>query len=125
MIRTIVSIFITFAIIVALSAYEMYYVYNTFAYFHELLQNLYTKTQLQTVTDEDGNSIRAYWKEERQKLHVWIPHTSLQEIDYQMNEAIGFIYQDNYDDALPKIKVLIGLSEDIPRSYNLHLGNIF
>lgn len=125
MIRTIVSIFITLAVIVALSAYEMCYVHNTFAYFHELLQNLYTKTQLQTVTDEDGNAIRAYWKEEKQKLHVWIPHTSLQEIDYQMNEAIGFIYQDNYDDALPKIKVLIGLSEDIPRSYNLHLGNIF
>ena len=125
MIRTIVSIFITFVIIAALSAYEMWYVHNTFDYFHELLQGLYTKTQLQTVTDEDGNAIRAYWKEEKKKLHVWIPHTALQEIDFQMNEAIGFIYQDNYEDALPKIKVLIGLSEDIPRSYTLNFGNIF
>jgi hypothetical protein len=125
MIRTIVSIFITFVIIAALSAYEMWYVHTTFHSFHQLLQGLYTKTQLQTVTDEDGNAIRAYWKEEKKKLHVWIPHTALQEIDFQMNEAIGFIYQDNYADALPKIKVLIGLSEDIPRSYTLNFGNIF
>lgn len=125
MIRTIVSIFIAFAAIVAFSAYEMWYVHNTFDYFHELLQSLYAKTQLQTVTDEDGNAIHAYWKEEKKKLHVWIPHTALQEIDFQMNEAIGFIYQDNYGDALPKIKVLIGLSEDIPCSYTLNFGNIF
>ncbi|MBQ8429405.1 MAG: DUF4363 family protein [Clostridia bacterium] len=125
MIRTIVSIFITLGLIITLSVYEMCYVHNTFEYFHGLLQSLYDKTQLQTVTDEDGNALRSYWKEEKKHLHVWIPHTALQEIDYQMNEAIGFIYQDNYDDALPKIKVLIGLSEDIPRSYKLNWGNIF
>ena len=42
-----------------------------------------------------------------------------------MNEAVGFIYQDDYEGALPKIKVLIGIAEDIPEAYTLDFGNIF
>lgn len=125
MIRTIISIIVTLGLIVTLSVYEMYYVHTTFEYFSEILQSIYEKTELRTVTDEDGNALRAYWEEEKKNMHVWIPHTILQEVDYQMNEAIGFIYLDNYDDALPKIKVLIGLAEDIPRAYTLKMENIF
>ena len=50
---------------------------------------------------------------------------ALQEIDYQLDEAIGFLYVREYKDALPKIEVLIGLSENIPQEYSLHIGNIF
>lgn len=125
MIRTIVSIFITFGLIFSLSAYEMYYVHTTFAYFNEILQTIYDKTENRTVTNADGDALREYWEAEKKTMHVWIPHTILQEVDYQMNEAIGFIYLDDYDNALPKIKVLIGLAEDIPRSYTLKMENIF
>lgn len=125
MIRTIVSIFITLGLIFALSAYEMYYVQTTFDYFSEVLQSVYTKTQNQTVTNDDGDALHSFWEDKKAHLHVWIPHTALQEIDFQMNEAIGFIYQDNYDDALPKLQVLIGLAKDIPHAYTLDFGNIF
>ena len=125
MIRTIASIFITFAIVAALAVYEMWYVDSTFTYFLEVLDSVYDKTQAQTVTDDDGDALHAFWEDKKRHLHVWLPHTVLQEIDFQMNEAVGFIYQDDYEGALPKIKVLIGLAEDIPRAYTLDLGNIF
>ena len=103
----------------------MYYVQTTFDSFAVLLDTLYDKTQARTVTDDDGNALHAFWEDKKSALHVWIPHTVLQEIDYQMNESIGFIYQDDYEGALPKIKVLIGLAEDIPEAYTLDFGNIF
>lgn len=125
MIRTIVSIFITLGLIIGLSGYEMYYVQTTFKSFRVLLDTVYDKTQAHTVTDNDGNALHAFWEDKKSALHVWIPHTILQEIDYQMSEAVGFIYQDDYEGALPKIKVLIGLAEDIPEAYTLDFGNIF
>lgn len=125
MIRTIVSIFITFALIFALSAYEMYYVHTTFDQFTEILQSLYTKTNLQTATIEDGDAMRAFWEKKKKALHVWISHTALQEVDYQMDEAIGFLYLKDYEDALPKIKVLIGIADTIPENYTFGLENIF
>lgn len=125
MIRTIVSIIVTLGCIVTLSVYEIYYVHSTFAYFSEVLQSFYEKTERQTVTDEDGQALRAYWAEKKKTMHVWIPHTTLQEVDYRMNEAIGYIYLDNYEDALPPIEVLIGIAKNIPRAYTLKFENVF
>ena len=58
-------------------------------------------------------------------MHMWVPHTPLAEIDYQLDEAIGNLYIQDYDGAIPNIEVLLGLSENIPKSYTLSLGNIF
>ena len=120
MIRTIVSIFITLALIIGISLYDICYVQTTFETFHRALRYLKQKT-------ESGNvsyAVRELWDEKKLIMHVWIPHTPLQEIDYQLDEAIGFLYVEEYTDALPKIEVLLGLSENVPRGYTFHIGNI-
>ena len=125
MIRTIVSIVITFALILGVSIYEIHYVQTTFETFHTALQSLKQKTESGNVSYADGLAVRELWDEKKLTMHVWIPHTPLQEIDYQLDEAIGFLYVEEYTDALPKIEVLIGLSENIPHGYTFHIGNIF
>ncbi len=125
MIRTIISIFVTLGLIVGLAGYELYYVHTTFAYFTQILDSLYNKVQLQTATDEDGSSVREFWETEKKRMHVWLPHTILMEVDYQIDEAIGFIYVKDYEAALPKLEVVMGIVEDIPQSYTLNLPNIF
>ncbi len=125
MIRTIVSIFLSFGIILGLSLYEIYYVKNTFEFFHHVLDSLYQKTESHLATYEDGTAVRSYWEEEKQSLHVWLPHTMLQEVDYHLDEAIGYLYNDDYSNALAQLEVAIELSEEIPRSYALILQNIF
>ena len=119
MIRTIASIFITFALILGVSFYERNYVKNTFETFESALRALKSKTEQGTVKHVDGLSVRELWDAKKKIMHVWIPHTVLQEIDYQLDEAIGFLYVREYKDALPKIEVLIGLSENIPQGYSL------
>ena len=125
MIRTIASIVITFALIVGVSIYEIYYVQTTFETFRTALRSLKDKTEREIVTYSDGLAVRELWDTKKLMMHVWIPHTPLQEIDYQLDEAIGFLYVEEYSDALPKIEVLIGLSENVPHGYTLHIGNIF
>ena len=125
MIRTIASVVITFLLILGISLFETWDVQSTFSHFHQMLTALQNKSELQIATYEDGTSLQKYWDEKKRWLHVWIPHTSLQEIDFQLDEAVGFLYVDDYEGALPKISVLLGLSEHIPNSYHYDWGNIF
>ncbi len=125
MIRTIVSIVLSFGLIFGLSFYEIWYVQTTFTRFHKILNTLYQKTESHTATYEDGTSVRYYWEEEKQTLHVWLPHTMLQEVDYHLDEAIGYLYNDDYSNALAQLEVAIELSLEIPRSYSLIPQNIF
>ena len=125
MIKTIVSIFVTLALILGVSMYELYYVESTFETFHSALRSLKEKTELGTVNYSDGLAVRSFWDEKKQVMHIWIPHSVLYEIDYQLDEAIGFLYVGEYTNALPKIEVLIGLSENVPDGYTFNLGNIF
>lgn len=125
MIRTIASIFIALGLLVGISAYELYYVDRAFTLFQTRLEALYQKTESGTATHEDGVAVQTFWRSKKKTLHVWLPHTALQEIDYQLDEAVGFMYLDDYENALPKIEVLLGLSQTISHSYSLKIENIF
>ena len=125
MFKTIASILITLAIIITLSVYEIVYVQQVFVQFNDILLSLYEKTQARTASYEDGTAVRIFWEEKRETLHIWLPHTALQEVNYQMDEALGCLYVKDYDSALPKIEILLGLADNIPHSYTFGLENIF
>lgn len=125
MIKTIVSIFITLGIIFGVAFYEGIRVKTTFEDFGEILQVLYDKTDAGEVTHEDGRATEEFWESRKKTLHVWLPHTAIQEVDYQLYEAVGCLYVEDYDSALPKIEILLGMCENIPQSYRLSLENVF
>lgn len=125
MIRTITSIFVTIGLLFGVSFYEARHVTKEFENFRQALDTLHKKTESGIATYEDGDAVRTYWEKQKDTLHVWLPHTALQEIDYQLNEAVGYIYVNDFEGALPKIEVLLGLSYTIPHSYKLNWQNIF
>ena len=125
MVKTALSILITFSLIFGLSYVETTYVQNVFSQFHVRLTSLQQKTEEKSVTMEDGEGLRDYWNEKRRFLHTWLPHTALQEIDYRIDEIVGFLYVHDYQNAIPGIEVLIGLTENVPHSYSLRFENIF
>ncbi len=124
MIRTFLSVLITALLILSLSLYDLYYVQNTFSLFHQALESLFEKTEAQTATYQDGDAVRDFWESKRKSLHIWLPHASIQEIDIQLSEAIGYLYQENYEDSLAKIEVLLSTSQLFPDSYTLKWKNI-
>ena len=124
MIRTLVSILVTVLLIFSLSFVEIHYVQDTFSHFSNILQSLFEKTETQTATYQDGEAVRSFWEDKREVLHIWLPHSAIQEIDLQLSEAIGYLYQENYEDSLAKIEVLVSLSRLVPDSYTLKWKNI-
>jgi len=125
MIRTIASILVTLALIFGISFYEGTRVKTTFEDFGAILQVLYEKTDAGEVTHEDGVATEKFWESRKKTLHVWLPHTAIQEIDYQLYEAVGCLYVEDYESALPKLEILLGMCENIPQSYRLSLENVF
>ncbi len=124
MIKTIVSLFLSLGLLVGVSVYESNRVRHTFERFDEVLRVLYDKTESGTVTYEDGTAVEAFWERQKNTLHIWLPHTAIQEVDYQLYEAVGYLYVRDYDSAMPKIEILIGMCENIPQSYRFSLENI-
>lgn len=125
MVKTIISILIALALVFAVSAYELHYVQTTFGLFREMLLSLQDKTEAHTATYEDGTAVQTFWEKKKRFMHIWLPHTAILEIDYQLYEAVGFLYVQDYKSALPKLEVVVGMSENIPQSYDLSLENIF
>lgn len=124
MIRTIISIVITLALLVGAAVYENLHVQASFALFSEAIVALYDKTEEESATYEDGTAVQALWEEQKRTLHIWIPHSSILEVDYQLYDAVGCLYVKDYKSAIPKLEVLMGMCENIPSSYSLRLENI-
>ena len=125
MIRTIASIFITLGLILGISFYENNRVEKTFNELRATFETLQEKSQLGTATYNDGIVARTFWEKKKETLHFWMPHTALQEIDFQLNEAVGFLSLNDNQGALPKIEVLIGLTNSLPQSCGFDFKNIF
>lgn len=123
MVKTLISIFVSLAVLIGLSIFEQRFVHKTFQNFTYAMRALYDKTEDRSVTSDDGKAICLYWEEQKKRLQIWLPHTTLQEVDYQLYEAVGFIFVEDYDGALPKMEVVLGMCENIPYSYTLHIEN--
>jgi len=124
-IRTIASIFISLGLIIGAAFYETTHVKAAFNIFESALVALYEKAEAGEATFEDGSAIEALWEEKKKTLHTWVAHTAIQEVDYQLYEAVGCLYVRDYDSAMPKIEVLLGMCQNIPQSYTLNFYNIF
>ena len=123
MVKILISIGTSLALLVGVSIFEQHYVHNTFRRFTSVMQSLYQKTENGTATSGDGRAVCVFWEEQKKRLQIWLPHTTLQEVDYQLYEAVGCIYVDDFNSALPKIEVVLGMCENIPYSYTLHIEN--
>lgn len=125
MYKTIASILITFAIILGIAFYENNRLQTTFSRFNDVVLTLHEKTEAGTVTFEDGTAVEEFWESQKNTLHIWIPHTAILEIDYQLYEAVGYIYVRDFKAALPKLEILLGMCENIPQSYRFSIENVF
>ena len=125
MVKTIISIVLSFLLIVGLTVFELLYVNTAFDDFRAILCGLYEKTENSLATHEDGLVVQKFWEDKKKYLHVWLPHNSIDGVDTHLSEALGYLYEGKYTDALPKIEVLIDMAENIPQVFELDWGNIF
>ncbi|MGN1235551.1 MAG: DUF4363 family protein [Christensenellaceae bacterium] len=125
MVKTIVSIFLSVGIIVGLSLWEASFLNNELDDFNEVLQVLYLKTEEETATAEDGEAVKSLWNDTRDRLHFWVPHTSVSYVDYWLSEAVGCLRKENYQEAAPKLEVLLDICRGLKSSFGPSFGNVF
>ena len=125
MVKTLISICISFALLLGVSLYEIACVKEGFETYHNALKSLYDKCVDETATYEDGEAVRLLWFDERQEMQFWLTHTAIETMDYQINEALGYLYYQEYKDALPKLEILLDLTYTVPHSHMLYPENIF
>ena len=125
MIRTIVGILISLALLVGACLWEDVYIEKNFSLVEETIHSLYEKTEEGTATHEDGEAVEVFWQKKKQTMHFLLPHNAVQQIDFELNEALGYLYQGNFQDALPKMEVLLQITEVIRQNFTLLWGNIF
>lgn len=123
--KIIASILISGALLIGCSTAELCYVDKTFDTFHDGLTAMYKKTEAGSATHEDGAALLRFWEERKKILYLWLPHTHIDQVDYQLNEALGYLYQGNHEDSLPKFELLLDMAETIPRAYKILPENIF
>lgn len=122
---SLLSVLVTLGIIVGVSIWENCRIHTTFTKFESILTSLYDKTEAGKVTYEDGTAAEEFWEHRKNTLHIWLPHTAILEIDYQLYEAVGYLYVHDYQSALPKIEILLGMCKNIPQSYRFSFENVF
>ncbi len=125
MVKTLISICISFVLLLGVSLYEVHCIKTSFELYHTALQSLYDKCIDETATYEDGEGVRQLWFSEREKLQFWLTHTAIETMDYQINETLGYLYYQEYKDALPKIEILLDLTYTVSHSHMLYPENIF
>lgn len=122
--KIIPSILISGAMLLGFSVCELVYVQNTFNVFYDGLTAIYQKTENSIATHEDGNALQIFWEERKKTLYLWLPHTLIDQVDYHLGEALGYLYQGNFEDSLPKFELLLDMAETIPRAYKILPENI-
>lgn len=125
MVKSIVTLIIAALIFAAGGIYEQAYLKNTFSDFSEKLENVYEKTENETVTESDVKAVQDVWINYKKSLHVFISHNDIKEFDMWIAESLNYVKQKNYGEALDKLEVAIELSQQIPKGYMIKFENIF
>ena len=124
MVKTIYSILISILILVLAGIGEKIYLKKTFNDLHEDFTMAYLKIKDEKATPDDANAIRTRWIAQKKKLHFFISHNDIKEMDLWLSEAVSYLKLGNVEEAVSKLEVAIHLTEQIPQNYLIRFENI-
>ena len=124
MIKSILSIMISLALIFAGAVYENKFVNKQFSEFNCVINSLYEKTATNSANKEDVLAAVISWRDKKHVLHIFIPHTNINEIELWLSETLTLIEKEKYDDAKSKLDVLRELIYQIPQNFSFDISNI-
>ena len=125
MVKSLFSMIIVALILVGGAIYENKFVTEQFSEFNQVLSVLYEKVDEHIATIDDVYAVQENWLEKKKSLHAFIPHNEIKEIDLWLSESTTLVRDEQWEDAISKIEVLKELAEQIPKTFQLTLGNIF
>lgn len=124
MVKSLVSMLVALAVLIAGSIYETSFVEKQFKEFDVVLEELYEKVDEKSAVKDDVLAVQKNWLDKKRVLHIFIPHNDIKEIDLWLSEAVTLVRDCEWKDAISKIEVLRELSEQIPKTFKVSFENI-
>ena len=125
MVKSIIYTLTAIAMCAGLFVFTEKYVGGQFDDLYGAANALYEKTEEGSATENDALAVRALWEDKKSRLHIFIPHNDIAQIDYCLSEARGHLAAGNEELALAKIEMVVRLSRSLPSSYSVRLENVF
>lgn len=125
MIKSIISLVCVCVILFVGAVLETNFINKEFNDFHSVLDVAYEKVLNQTAVEDDVYAVQNNWLNKKAKLHAFIPHNDIKEIDLWIAEAVTLVRDKEWHDAVSKIEVLKELTEQIPKTFLISFSNIF
>ena len=125
MVKSFITVIVTFLILVGGAVYEQIYINKAFDGLKEEFTEIHRKIDDETIKEEDILSAQELWIKEKRKLHAFIPHNEIKELDLWIAEAVYYVDIEDYEEAQGKVSVAIELLEQIPRTFEVTFENVF
>lgn len=125
MLKTIVTIIVSFSLLIGGTIYEQTVVLKQFDELSNEVKTCIIKAESDTLTMDDVYTLQQNWEKKKKYLHAFLPHNEIKEIGLWISEAISYTAYENEEELVDKLQVLYDLAVQVPENFKIRLNNIF
>lgn len=125
MVKSVITVIVSALILAGAAIYEQIYVNSAFDRLLEQALIMQEKEINKTATPADAENVRNCWIKEKEKMHAFISHSDIKELDMWLSEGIAFTKSGKYEEAYTKYVVIADLCKSIPKGYLIRFENVF
>lgn len=125
MVKSVITVIVSALILAGAAIYEQIYVNSAFDRLLEQALIMQGKETNKTATPADAENVRNCWIKEKEKMHAFISHNDIKELDMWLSEGIAFTKSGKYEEAYTKYVVIADLCKSIPKGYLIRFENVF
>ena len=125
MVKSVITVIVSALILAGAAIYEQIYVNSAFDRLLEQALIMQEKETSKTATPADAENVRNCWIKEKEKMHAFISHNDIKELDMWLSEGIAFTKSGKYEEAYTKYVVIADLCKSIPKGYLIRFENVF
>lgn len=125
MVKSVITVIVSALILAGAAIYEQIYVNSAFDRLFEQSLIMQEKETNKTATPADAENVRNCWIKEKEKMHAFISHNDIKELDMWLSEGIAFTKSGKYEEAYTKYVVIADLCKSIPKGYLIRFENVF
>lgn len=125
MVKSVITVIVSALILAGAAIYEQIYIDSAFDRLLEQALIMQEKEINKTVTPADAENVRNCWIKEKEKMHAFISHNDIKELDMWLSEGIAFTKSGKYEEAYTKYVVIADLCKSIPKGYLIRFENVF
>ena len=125
MVKSVITVIVSALILAGAAIYEQIYIDSAFDRLFEQALIMQEKEINKTATPADAENVRNCWIKEKEKMHAFISHNDIKELDMWLSEGIAFTKSGKYEEAYTKYVVIADLCKSIPKGYLIRFENVF